>query len=104
MGTESWNTRWYTMHTKKKTKAPTDGKNSEDELIKKYEPSNASKVDAIVRGLGIDLSNICCYMPQENVDKFQRQDPQTLLTNTQQSLQPELLDTHDKLKKYGDEM
>lgn len=34
--TESWNTRWYTMHTKKKTKAPTDGKNSEDELIEKY--------------------------------------------------------------------
>ena len=43
-------------------------------------------------------------MPQENVDKFQRQDPQTLLTNTQQSLQPELLEIHDKLKKYGDEM
>ena len=44
------------------------------------------QVEQLVAGLGIQVSNLCQFLPQEKVTDFARMSPQELLENTEKAV------------------
>lgn len=62
------------------------------------EVTTHTRVQEMVKDLGIEVNNLCTFLPQEKVGKFTEMDAQQLLVETEKSLTAtDLHDTHNKL-------
>lgn len=60
-----------------------------------------AQITHLCRKLGINLDNLCQYLPQERVKEFAQQKPYELLRNTQLALDTNLTKQHDDLIRFG---
>jgi len=60
-------------------------------------------VKKMTKGFGINLDNLCQYLPQERVKEFAQQKPFDLLVNTQKALDYTLYEQHEALITFGKE-
>lgn len=61
-----------------------------------------SKVDEEVASLGVQVGNLCSFLPQDRVNEFAKLKPEELLVETQKVAgHPRLKDWHDSLIEMG---
>lgn len=66
--------------------------------------STAKEVNSVVDGLGIEIGNLCCFLPQDKVADFAKMDPAELLRETQKAAgHPDMSTWHDELITFGKE-
>ncbi|MCO5601833.1 hypothetical protein L7F22_055958 [Adiantum nelumboides] len=64
--------------------------------------SSARAISELVEKLGIDMGNLCCFLPQDRVADFARMSPPELLRETQKAAgSPAMLAWHDQLIDLG---
>lgn len=64
--------------------------------------STARAVSELVEKLGIDMGNLCCFLPQDRVADFARMSPPELLRETQKAAgSSKMLTWHDELIELG---
>jgi structural maintenance of chromosomes protein 5 len=62
------------------------------------QPATKERVQEVVKALGIEVNNLCTFLPQEKVGKFTEMDAQQLLVETERALTAtDLAETHTKL-------
>jgi chromosome segregation ATPase len=66
--------------------------------------SSVNAVQSLVKSCNIQIDNLCQFLPQDKVSHFSRMSAVELLLQTQRAAAPEeMIEQHDKLKKYRGE-
>ena len=73
-------------------------RSSKETSLKK---TSAAEIEIIKKDLGIDMTNLCQYLPQERVSEFSSQSPQELLKNSEKAIDNKLHKQHTDLIEYG---
>ncbi|XP_063435345.1 structural maintenance of chromosomes protein 5-like [Mytilus trossulus] len=74
-------------------------KNNKSEWTINGRPATHRAVDELVAQKNIQVNNLCQFLPQEKVADFAKMTSEELLENTEKSINNELYDNHQKLKK-----
>lgn len=84
-------------------------KNAKKECISSWKLNgrtvNKNDISSFIKGLNIDINNLCQVLPQERVVEFSRMSPKQLLVSTEKSIgDVDMYDTHMKLISLSSEI